>query len=113
MTINTYYPPKLFRFLSEMAARHELAVKEVETIFLRKQAESMGFTCKHSHVGYAKKDKKPYCKDCWVRLEQISAATYNQTKMVKPGMFKAIKTFVDSEVQRNGMVFQHNEVPSQ
>ena len=102
MTINTYYPPKIFRFLSEIAARHELAVREVETIFLRKQAESMGFTCKHSNVGYAKKDKKPYCKDCWTRLEQISAPTYNGNgKLVKAASFKTIKTFLDTGTDKD------------
>ena len=97
MTINTYYPPEIFRFLSGIAFQHQLSVKEVETIFLRKQAETVGFSCRHSKVGFAKSDKKPYCKGCWVRLEQIKPPVYSGSVVKVPGQFRPLKTFLDRE----------------
>lgn len=98
MAIKTYYPPEIFRFLSEIAYKHKLSVKEVETVFLRTQAQTLGFKCDHSKVGFAKSDKKPYCKGCWTRLEQIKAPIYSDSKLKVPGQFKPLKTFLDQKV---------------
>jgi hypothetical protein len=95
MTIKTYYPPEIFRFLSEIACKYKQSTKEIETLFLRKQAESLGFVCDHLEVGYAQKTGKPYCKGCWTRLEQIKPPTYQGKKMVVPGQFKPQKTVLD------------------
>jgi hypothetical protein len=95
LTIRTFYPPELFRFLSEIAFKHKLSVKEVETAFLRKQAEALRFKCDHLEVGFAQKTGKPYCKGCWTRLEQIKPPTYQGKKIVVPGQFKPLKTVLD------------------
>jgi hypothetical protein len=98
LTVRTYYPPEIFRFLSEIAYKHKLSIKEVETVFLRKQSEALGFSCSHSIVGFSKSDKKPYCKGCWTRLEQIKAPVYSGNKVKVLGQFRPLKTFLDQEV---------------
>ena len=95
MTITTYYPPEIFRFLSGIAFQYKLSVKEVETIFLRKQAEALGFSCDHSKIGFARSDKKPYCKGCWTRLEQVKPPIYSGRVLKVPGKFRTLKTFLD------------------
>lgn len=100
MTIKSYYPPKLYRFLLELASENRLAIKEVETVFLRRQAEMLGFKCDHQNIGYSKKTKNPYCKDCWTRLKQIKPPVMVRSKAVQPGEFKALETFLETkEVQ--------------
>jgi hypothetical protein len=95
MTIKTFYPPELFRFLSELAFKNKLSVKEVETVFLRKQAEALGFECYHLKVGFAKSDGKPYCKGCWARLEQVKPPIYRGKEVIVAGQFRPLKTFLD------------------
>jgi hypothetical protein len=79
----------------EIATREKLSVKEVETVFLRRQAIALGFQCDHSIIGYAKGNGKPYCKGCWTRLEQKKPPSYIGRKMVAPGRFVILKTFLD------------------
>lgn len=84
-----------------IASKHDLATKEVETTFLRRQCQELGFECFHENIGFAKKTGLPYCKDCWTRLEQTKPPTYDlgSTKkkpLVKePGKYRPLKTFLD------------------
>jgi hypothetical protein len=94
MTIRTYYPPDIFRFLSELAFKHQLSVKEVETVMLRTKAEQLGFKCEHSRVGFAKSDRKPYCKSCWARLEVVKAPIGRGGKL-EGGEYKPLPTFLE------------------
>jgi hypothetical protein len=96
LVVKTYYPPEIYRFLFDIAFKHDLAIKEVETIFIRRQARELGFECLHQNVGFAKKDGKPYCKGCWTRLEQIRPAKIAVDKRIlSPGTYKPLKTFLD------------------
>jgi hypothetical protein len=97
MTIRTFYPPELYHFLYDIAAKHKLAVKEVETVFLRTMAEELGFVCDHLSVGFAKSDGKPYCKGCWTRMEQTKPPVYIGRQIKVPGQFRPLKTFLTWE----------------
>jgi len=100
LAVKTFYPPEIYKFLFDIAFKNNLAIKEVETIFLRAQARELGFECLHQKVGFAKSDGKPYCKGCWVRLEQIRAATVTadhmgRKKVLSPATYRPVKTFLD------------------
>jgi hypothetical protein len=96
MTISNRYPPKLYLFLLDLANRNgDLAIKEVETIFLRKQAEPLGFKCDHLRIGFSKKTHEPFCKDCWTRMKTIKSPTFRGKKIVKEGEYWPLETFLD------------------
>jgi len=105
MAYNNYLPPKTYSFLVKVAGQYDLSVKEVQRIFLNKVASDLGFNCDHLRVGHAKEDPehKPYCKDCWTRLRTIKPATVKGRKIVKPGEYWPLKTFLDTfyREQRN------------
>jgi hypothetical protein len=65
MTIINRYGNKVFRFMSNIANDNGIPIKRVETVFILKQIQAMGFTCDHLNMGIRKSDKKPFCKDCW------------------------------------------------
>ncbi|MGI0032939.1 MAG: hypothetical protein ACRD97_06685 [Nitrososphaeraceae archaeon] len=90
-----YYPRGTFQFLNDLAFKNNLAVKEVETILLRKQMEHLGFTCDHTNVAYSEEKREPYCKNCWTRLEQTKPPTYFKGKLVKAGEYWPLETFLD------------------
>jgi hypothetical protein len=104
MTVKTYYPPGIYKFLSDIAFKHHLAIKEVETVFIRRQARELGFECFHQDVGFAKTDGKPFCKGCWTRLEQTKPPTVTavpgqgmkkEKRIISPGKYRPLKTFLD------------------
>jgi hypothetical protein len=101
LAVKTFYPPGIYRFLLDIASKHQLSIKEVETVFLRRQARDLGFECFHQNVGFAKKsDGKPFCKACWTRLEQIRPEKIaidpnGKKRIVSPGKYKPLKTFLD------------------
>jgi hypothetical protein len=99
VTIGTFYAPKIFNFMMNISSEYGIAVKEVETAFLRKGIQSMGFKCDHIRMGIRKTDHKPYCKDCWQIFRQIKAPRYNsQTKeLVEPGQYIPEPTFLDKD----------------
>jgi hypothetical protein len=89
MITKDYLPPKLYIGLFEFAQKHHLAVKELQTIVFRKFLEEhTGFDCKHENIAFAKSNGLPYCKECWVRLEQVKAPVYIGRTMKKSGVFK-------------------------
>ena len=97
MTITNRYPPKLYLFLLDLANKNgDLAIKEVETMFLRRQAEHLGFRCDHLRIGVAKKTGEPFCRDCWTRMKTIKPPVYQGRRMVKEGEFWPRETFLDT-----------------
>jgi hypothetical protein len=96
MTITNRYPPKLYLFLLDIANRNgPLAIKEVETIFLRRQAEALGFECVHERMGFSKKTNEPFCRDCWTRMSTIERPIFRGKKIVKEGEYLPVETFLD------------------
>jgi hypothetical protein len=97
MTIKTFYPPKLYIALSEVALKHGLSVKEVETVLLRKMCEELiGFKCDHRIIGTSKKTGLPFCKECWTRMEMVKQPVYDYRLKVKSeGTYKPLPTFLD------------------
>jgi hypothetical protein len=98
LTINNYLPPKIYLFLLTYAQKHKLALKEVELIFLRKSLSQYGFICNHESIGFAVKTKKPYCKDCYTRLElkQETSLNFKIHKTIRQTTYHDIETFLDS-----------------
>ena len=96
MTITNRYPPKLYLFLLELANKNgNLAIKEVETLFLRRQAEALGFKCDHERMGFSKKTNEPFCKDCWTRMMIIKRPIFQGKKTVEDGEYWPVETFLD------------------
>ena len=101
MTAGNWYPPGIYRFLLDIASKHDLSTKEVETVFLRRQARDLGFECFHQKVGLAKSDGKPFCKDCWTRLEQTRPPTFaadsssKKPHVTSPAKYRPLRTFLD------------------
>lgn len=97
MMFNNYLPPKIYTFLVKVAEENKLSMKEVERIFLTKVATDLGFFCEHFRIGYAKEDPdhKPYCKDCWTRMKTVKPPTYRGKKLITPGQFSSLETFLD------------------
>jgi hypothetical protein len=118
MTVKTYYPPEIYRFLLDIAFKNNLAIKEVETVFLRAQIRELGFECLHQKVEFAESDGKPYCKGCWTRLEQTKPPTYaidstkNRPHVTSPGKYRPLKTFLDEiEEERSRRAAFANRLP--
>jgi hypothetical protein len=98
MTIRTFYAPKIYTALADIAVKNGLSVKEVETIFLRKMCEEIaGFKCDHRVIGTSKKTGLPFCKECWTRMEMITQPVYSykDRKIVKEGTYRPLTTFLD------------------
>ena len=101
MTFSDYLPPAIYAFIFNLARDNELSVKEVQVMLLREQIGLLGFTCDHTKIGYPKNKSqkqrvKPFCKQCWTRMEEIKPAIYDyQQKLVKEGEYGPIETFLD------------------
>jgi len=107
LTFSAYLAPGIYAFLFKLARDNGLAVKEVQTILLREQIRLLGFTCDHISVVYPKKKGrkeggKPFCKECWTRMEEIKPATYNyQQGLVRVGEYRPLETFLDRKREEN------------
>lgn len=102
MTVRrNYYPLGMYRFMLDMATDQKLAVDEVAFNILRIGLSELGFTCDHSNIGYSKNDQqvhsKPYCKNCYSRLQQFTEKALFKGKMITQDEFKPIETFIDRE----------------
>jgi len=96
MTVKTFYPPKLYLALSDIALEYGLSVKEVETVFLRKMCQEFGFKCDHRIIGTSKKTGLPFCKECWTRMEMVKQPVYDyKLKIKSPGEYRPLPTFLD------------------
>lgn len=97
MTFNSYLPPKSYAFLVSIAEKYKLSVKEVQRIFINAQATVMGFNCEHTRIGYTKKDPqhKPFCKDCWARMESVDRSVFDGKRITKKREFLPLETFLD------------------
>jgi hypothetical protein len=96
MTFNYYLPPKTYAFLVKLAEEYRLSTKEVQRVLINEQAAKLGFECNHERVGFAKSDKKPYCKDCWARLRVETREPYRiGTRLVKETKYVERETFLD------------------
>ena len=93
MTFN-YCPPALYAFLVKIAEENKLSVKEVQTMFIRKVAEDLGLDCDHSVIGHSP-TRKPFCKRCWIRLNQTSQAIAFKGKLIKSTEYEPTETFLD------------------
>jgi hypothetical protein len=108
LTFNAYLAPGIYAYLFKIAREEGLAVKEVQTVLLREQIGQLGFTCEHISVVYPKKKGKkdggkPFCKECWTRMEEVKPPTYDyQQKLVREGEYRPLETFLDRERKANG-----------
>jgi hypothetical protein len=93
MTLN-YCPPGLYAFLVKIAEENKLSVKEVQTMFIRKVAQDLGYDCPHEEIGYSP-TKKPFCKRCWTRLNQTQQAAVFKGKLIKSTVYEPVETFLD------------------
>ena len=93
MTFN-YCPPGLYAFLVKTAEENKLSVKEVQTMFMRKTAQDLGFDCDHNSIGYSP-TRKPFCKRCWTRLNQTRQAIAFKGKLIKSVEYEPVQTFLD------------------
>ena len=115
MTFSGYLAPGIYAFLFNLARDNGLAVKEVETILLRQQIEQLGFTCDHTIVVYPKKKRrkdggKPFCKECWTRMEEVRPPTYDyKQNLVREGEYKTLETFVDRKLKVDSKIRVANE----
>lgn len=107
MTFNAYLAPGIYAYIFKLARENGLAVKEVETILLGEQIRLLGFTCDHVTIVYPKKKGKnqggkPFCKECWTRMEEIKPATYiYQQGLVREGEYRPLETFLDRKRKEN------------
>ncbi len=102
MTVRrNFYPLGMYRFLLDLATDQKLAVDEVAFNILRIGLSELGYTCDHTNVAYSKNDQqahsKPYCKNCYSRLEQFAEKVLFKGKMITQDEFKPIETFIDRE----------------
>ena len=115
MTFTGYLAPGISAFIFNIARENGLAVKEVQTILLREQIGLLGFTCDHICVVYPRnKGKnqggKPFCKECWTRMEEIKPATYNyQQELVREGEYRPLETFLDRKCKDNAKTIVFND----
>jgi hypothetical protein len=78
-----------------------LSTKEVQRIVLNKTFFAMGMTCEHRRIGHAKTDGKPYCKDCWTRMNMKQQAINFKGKCIKQVEYEPQDTFLDIKGQIN------------
>lgn len=93
-----YIPPGLFRFLTAKSGEEVLSLKELKIMFLRDWCERLGFKCEHpqNRITNAHKDvNRPYCKECWRRLERKEHYVNENNRQVKKTYFVEVETFVD------------------
>lgn len=96
-----WYAHDIYLFMLNIASKYGLAVKEVESAFLRKQAQELGFECFHQKVKIAKPTGLPYCSSCWARLEQTKPPVYDIGSTMKrphikePAKYRPLRTFLD------------------
>lgn len=98
MTFNGYLPPKTYAFLVQLAEKYKLSVKEVQRILINRQATVLGFSCDHTRINFAKKDPehKPFCKDCWERMEIVIQSVFDGNRIIKRRKFLPLETFLDT-----------------
>lgn len=93
-----FYPLGMFRFMIDMSTDQKIAVDEVAFNVLRIGLSKFGYTCDHSNIGYSPPPgAKPYCKNCYSRLEYVKKKTYFKGKILTQDEFKPIETFMDRE----------------
>jgi len=105
-----YVPPSLYNFLIQLAEKNKLGILELKTMFIRKVANDLGFYCPHESIGY--KDKKPFCKRCWTRLNQTEQQTIFKGKLIKSTEYEPIETFLDqfySYISTRESKFEHEK----
>jgi len=103
---NHWYPNEIYLFLLNTAREHSLSYEEVAFMLLREGLASIGFICNHSRIGYAKKDKKPYCQDCYCRLEKVEEARIFKGKILKETEWRPLETFVDIKRKEDSKKFE-------
>jgi hypothetical protein len=101
MPMTPFMPPALYRLIFELAAKHKIATKEVEITIVRKiLEEDFDLLCDHSVIGTSKTTGKPFCKECWTRMEIVKAPTIQMSKnkkVIVPGEYRPLSTFLDWE----------------
>jgi hypothetical protein len=98
MTDNkNYLPHKLYIFLLTLAHEKGLAIKEVETIFLRDKAKEFGFRCEHKNIRYSAKHNQPYCADCWTRMREVQPRVFRGNVVVREAKCEPLETFIDED----------------
>jgi hypothetical protein len=98
MTVGTFYAPKIFAFMMNIASEYGIPIKEVETALIREGLKSIGFECEHIRMGIRKTDNKSNCKDCWQLFRQIKAPRYNaQKELVELGQYVKEPTFLEEK----------------
>ena len=98
MTVGTFYAPKIFASMMNIASEYGIPVKEVETALIREGLKSIGFHCDHIRMGIRKTDRKPNCKDCWQLFRQVKPPKYNaENELVELGRYVKEPTFLEEK----------------
>lgn len=98
--------------MMNISSEYGIAVKEVETAFLRDGIKRLGFTCDHIRMGIRKTDKKPYCKDCWQIFRQVKPPRYNHLReLVELGEYTPEPTFLDKDSEIEETVLKLHGAP--
>ncbi|NAL77288.1 hypothetical protein [Nitrososphaera sp. AFS] len=95
MGISGFIPPAIYRKLLELGNDNELAIKEIEMILIRDALMPFGFKCSHKRVGVSNTTAKPFCKDCYARLEQVKGPILKGKVILEPGVYNELPTFLD------------------
>jgi len=102
MTVGTYYPPKIFAYMMNIASEYGIPIKEVETALIREGVKAIGFECEHIRMGVRKGDGKSNCKDCWQIFRQIKRAKYNSDtkELIELGEYVKEPTFLEEKLDK-------------
>ena len=108
---SNWYPNEIYRHLFNLGHKNELAYNEVAFMLLREALAPYGFDCPHKRVGYPKNavgrdNNKPYCKDCYCRLEQFLDKRILRGRIITDAGYRAIETFVDITRKENSKKFE-------
>jgi hypothetical protein len=89
-----WYPRRIYHFWEKLAFEHSLSTYELECMFLRECLAKYGeYDCPHANIGF--KDKKPFCKDCYTRLELVQSTGLLHGKLIRESVYRPIETFID------------------
>lgn len=108
---SNWYPNEIYRHLFNLGHENSLAYQEVAFMLLREALAPYGFDCPHKRIGYPKNavgrdNNKPYCKDCYCRLEQFQDKRILRGRIIIDAGYRAIETFADVKRKENSKNFE-------
>jgi hypothetical protein len=96
-----YLPIALHKALLRICEPNNLSIKEVAIVLISKMLEDKyEFHCDHKRVREAKDTHRPYCFDCWRRLDEIDVRNKRVKKVngrleIAGVVYKESLTFLD------------------